>query len=416
MACLRASTRNMRLFLLQIYAYSFFDELIFIYPLYAVMFADYGLSALQISLLFTAWSLTGFVLEIPSGTLADKYSRKHLLLGAQLVRILGFGCWMLHPTFWGFMTGFVCWGISGAFCSGTFQALVFDELKQFGREHAYGKVIGRTRSISLIAILLASALASPMARFGYAFLISAGLVSMMLSCVPILFIRPAKKAKSTGETDYFSLLKQGVGEAIRNRVIRNLMVFTCFALVIGVLDEYWPILGRTAGLPRHMIPLFMGAICAVEACASAVAHRFERLSHRHFYAAYTLAGALLLVTSLVMRPASLLLIPVFTFLLRVSDIVFEAKVQHAISVEARATVLSVKGFFTEAGVMPVFFGFGVVAGGYGYQAGFGIYAVIMIFIGMIYLAFGHTTKGKHEPVGPGVGEKDRSPPFDLLTF
>lgn len=47
------------------YTFSFFDEFILIYPLYAVMFADKGLSATQISTLFIVWSLTSFLLEVP---------------------------------------------------------------------------------------------------------------------------------------------------------------------------------------------------------------------------------------------------------------------------------------------------------------------------------------------------------------
>jgi hypothetical protein len=45
-------------FLSKIYSYKFFDDLVLIYPLYAVMFADHGLSAMQIGVLLAVWTLS----------------------------------------------------------------------------------------------------------------------------------------------------------------------------------------------------------------------------------------------------------------------------------------------------------------------------------------------------------------------
>ena len=62
----------MNAFLAKIYAYKFFDDLVFIYPLYAVMFSDFGLTAFQIVVILTVWSIAAFVLEVPSGVFSDK--------------------------------------------------------------------------------------------------------------------------------------------------------------------------------------------------------------------------------------------------------------------------------------------------------------------------------------------------------
>ena len=58
-------------------------ELVPIYPLYSVMFMDHGVSAFGFSALLMIWSLSAMIVEIPSGALADRFSRKWLLvLGA----------------------------------------------------------------------------------------------------------------------------------------------------------------------------------------------------------------------------------------------------------------------------------------------------------------------------------------------
>lgn len=112
----------------KIVLYAFFGNFLFIYPLYAVMFQDFGLSSVQIATLFIIWALSRLVLEVPSGALADVYSRKRLLIISQTLRIIGLFLWLLVPTFFGFMLGFICWGVAAALSSGTLEALVYDEL------------------------------------------------------------------------------------------------------------------------------------------------------------------------------------------------------------------------------------------------------------------------------------------------
>ena len=45
-----------------------------------MLFADHGLDVAQISSLFAIWSVTGFLLKVPSGALADTVSRRGLLV------------------------------------------------------------------------------------------------------------------------------------------------------------------------------------------------------------------------------------------------------------------------------------------------------------------------------------------------
>lgn len=151
----------------RIYAFVFLNDFILIYPLYAVMFTDHGLSAAQVASILAVWSGVVFVLEIPSGVLADKYSRRKILFWAQISRAIGYGVWIVFPSYWGFLTGFVLWGIKSALIHGTFEALVFDELKAEGEEGQYAKVMSRVRALAFLAILLASAAASLAVLLGY---------------------------------------------------------------------------------------------------------------------------------------------------------------------------------------------------------------------------------------------------------
>ena len=94
------------------------------------MFAEFSMQPWQIASLLIVWSATAFTLEVPSGVLADKYSRRNILFIGQCIRSLGYLCWLFLPNYIGFLIGFILWGIESALSSGTFQSLLYDELKQ----------------------------------------------------------------------------------------------------------------------------------------------------------------------------------------------------------------------------------------------------------------------------------------------
>ncbi|MEV5837931.1 MFS transporter [Nocardia sp. NPDC052112] len=141
-------------------------DLIPLYALYAVLFADHGLSTGQISSLLAMWSATAFLLEVPSGAWADTVSRRGLLVMSGVLLTAGFACWTVLPTYLGFAIGFVLWGTSGALVSGTFEALLYDELVARNEQRAYPRIIGYARAASEAAIVIAILGATPLYIWG----------------------------------------------------------------------------------------------------------------------------------------------------------------------------------------------------------------------------------------------------------
>ncbi|MFF5217964.1 MFS transporter [Micromonospora sp. NPDC000442] len=149
-----------------LYAYAFLTDLVLLYPVYALLFADTGLSVGQISSLFVIWSLASIALEVPSGAWADATSRRRMLCLAPLCTAAGFALWTLAPSYPAFAAGFVLWGAGGALASGATEALVFDELDRLGAADRYARVIGRARTAGTVGVLASIVLAAPVLGFG----------------------------------------------------------------------------------------------------------------------------------------------------------------------------------------------------------------------------------------------------------
>ncbi len=189
--------------------------------MYAVRFADAGLSGGQIASLFAIWSLTAFVLENPSGAWADAFSLRRLLATTAILRAAGFALWAVWPTYTSFALGFVLWGVDSAARSGTPEAMVYDELAAAGATDRYARLIGRATAMATVAMLAATALAGPALAVGGYALVGAGSVAAGVVSAAAALAMPERRHEVHHETGYIGRLRAGLGEVRRDGVVRR---------------------------------------------------------------------------------------------------------------------------------------------------------------------------------------------------
>ena len=85
---------NVRLFL----AFKVLFNSRFYYPVFTILFLDFGLTVAQFSILNAVWAATIVVAEVPSGALADIIGRKKLLVFASVTMIVEVGIISFIPT------------------------------------------------------------------------------------------------------------------------------------------------------------------------------------------------------------------------------------------------------------------------------------------------------------------------------
>ena len=81
------SIPNVRLFI----AFKVFFNSRFYYPVFTILFLDFGLSIAQFAILNAVWAATIVIAEVPSGALADIVGRKQLLVFATFIMIIEVG-------------------------------------------------------------------------------------------------------------------------------------------------------------------------------------------------------------------------------------------------------------------------------------------------------------------------------------
>ncbi|MEU1720026.1 MFS transporter [Actinomadura sp. ATCC 39365] len=351
------------MFVPKLYVYTFLGEFVLLYPVYTLLFTDSGLSVAETSSLFVIWSVTGMVLEIPSGAWADAVSRRLLLFLGPLLAGAGFALWVLFPSYWAFALGFVLWGAEGALVSGAFEALAYEELERRGLQSRYAAIMGRAHSIGIAAAASAIALATPVfAIGGYPAVGVASVVACLLCAATALTLperRPARAASADSDGRYLAVLRAGVAEARTDRnVLEAIVLISVVTAIWGALEEYVPFLAAETGAPRTAVPLLVLAVWVGAAAGGLLAGPARRLSERSFALVLALAALAMAAGALVPHPAGFLLVAGAFGAFQMAGVVADTRLQERVSGGQRATVTSVAGLGTNVVTLAVYTAYG----------------------------------------------------------
>lgn len=153
----KIALKNVRSFTL----FRMFFNARFYYPVYALLFLDYGLTLEQFGILNAVWAATIVLAEVPSGALADTVGRRVLLIAAGFLMILEMVVLLVAPInggsllFFLFLANRVISGLAEAAASGADEALTFDSLKAAGIEMRWGHVLERVQRDTSLAFFFA---------------------------------------------------------------------------------------------------------------------------------------------------------------------------------------------------------------------------------------------------------------------
>ena len=327
-----------------------------LYPVYALLFADSGLSAAQISGLFVLWSVVGVVAEVPGGAWADRHSRRTAIAAAGVLQAGAHLLWIARPSFGGFALGFAVWGVGGALSSGSIQALVHDGLTAAGEEHRYAEVTGRMEAASLAVQVPLALVAGALFEVGGYPLLGIASVAICLSAAA-LATRLPEAPRASGDEDepgFLETMRSGVGEAIGSAPVRVAALAVAVFSGFDAIEEYFPLLASEWGVPTGAVPAAMLAIPLAGAAGAVLAGRAIGLRARTLTLAM-LAGAGALTVALVLgRPAGLAGVTLFYGIHRLVMVIADARLQARIEGGSRATVTSVASLASELVAIALF--------------------------------------------------------------
>ncbi|MFF4411365.1 MFS transporter [Streptosporangium sp. NPDC001559] len=378
----RASGARVKRLTRPLYLYAALEDFVLLYPVYALLFADHGLSVPEISSLFVIGAVCGMLLEVPSGAWADAVSRRLLLSVGPLLSAAGYALWFLVPAYWSFALGFVLWSAGSSLRSGSMEALVYEELDHLGEAGRYVTVMGRVRAIGLVAVAAATAVAAPVLAVGGYLTLGVASVLTCVLCALTGTALPEHRAASAQHEDasgYVAVLRAGLGEVRGNRPVRGaLLLVAVVTAVWGGLEEYVPLLAAATGVSEATVPLLVLIVWGGVAVGGLLAGAANRMPVRAFAVVLTLASLVMAAGALTERPAGLVAVGAGFCVFQLASVIADARLQLRITGPSRATVTSFAGIGMDAGTV-------VVYGVYAALSPFAAHGVIFALFAAPYL-------------------------------
>ncbi len=196
------------------------------------------LSGLQLVLVGTTLEVVILLFEVPTGIVADAYSRKFSLVIGYLIMGLGFIIEGLFPVFPAILLASGLWGLGYTFTSGAQQAWLSDEIG----EQAANRAFLRANRFDLAGAFAGMLLAIPLGNLSVALPILAGGMGLMLLglfltlFMPETRFAPAKPENRTTFQHMGDIFSKGIA-TVRARPALTAVLGVGF--IYGLYSEGW---------------------------------------------------------------------------------------------------------------------------------------------------------------------------------
>ena len=145
-----------------------------------------GLTPVQLILVGTTLELSAFLFEVPTGIVADVYSRRASIIVGYLLMGVGFLVEGFFPAFIPILLAQVIWGLGYTFTSGATQAWITDEID----EDSANRLFLRATRVGLYASLIGMGLAMLVGANNVALPIQVGAAGVLWIGIILIFIMP----------------------------------------------------------------------------------------------------------------------------------------------------------------------------------------------------------------------------------
>ena len=147
---------------------------------WVAILAARGFSLVEIGLAETCYHAASLLTEIPSGTLADVYGRKKMLMTSTLVHILASVLMILSDGLALVCLSIALYAVCDSFASGSGDALAYDSLKSVSRENTYDRYESNQLTIYRLCGGISTLCAGFALIIGYRIAYATGIVTSLI--------------------------------------------------------------------------------------------------------------------------------------------------------------------------------------------------------------------------------------------
>lgn len=203
------------------------------------------LSFTEITLIMGVGLLVGLLLELPSGALADLIGRKKTVMIGRICGVIGFILYSVSNNFWMFLVANIFYHANWAFESGALPALLYDSLKENGKEKEwYQKTEANTFFWCTIGMAIASVIGGYLYRFNIHLPYAVSAVAAVGALIGALFLEePDLDTQKFTFRNYIRQNVEGAMHIVHSKLIGAISLFSIiidFIAYVGLWYLYEP--------------------------------------------------------------------------------------------------------------------------------------------------------------------------------
>ncbi len=359
------------------YAYQFFFDFILIYAVEKLFLLDRGLNLAQIGILLFMWSIMSLILEVPTGIIADHWSRRKMLILSGMFFSVCYIIWIFSHSFILFLFGYLFRTLGATFASGTLQAYVYDFLKLHHKESQFERIWGRGNALRTLGIGTAVAFGGFLAQKSFTLPVIVSAISILSLSIIAFFWPEIKPVTHTGEEGYWKFLKSSVKTVGKNHKLIHIILYSAIVLtVFANLEEFNDVYLRFLGFPLGLIGIIFMIATIGQSIASMLAYKLRNHPWHTLNIISIIGFGILILASFIRSPIMAVGILLLGILLELSNVLNQGVIQKEVPENQRATIASLSSFV--GNILPFQMMFGIVANRYSLQLGYLLFALCII--------------------------------------
>ena len=228
-----------------------------ILPFMIIYFRNLNFSFFQISVITSAFAISIFLFEVPTGAFADGFSRKYSVILGFLITALAATLIPLFTNFYFLIILWVMMGLGMTFVSGAEEAWVIDNLNKYKRKDLHHEFFVKSHIIASFGIIFAPIIGAVLVKFhSIKILWFVFGVGFLLNALILLFFgkelynpKKIKIIESIRKT--YENSKAGLKFSRTHKIIFFLIIGSIFASLMIVGDNGWQPQGRRSTARRR---------------------------------------------------------------------------------------------------------------------------------------------------------------------
>ncbi len=255
------------------YIFIFLSNLNLTHGLWMIYLATKGMSLAQLGLLEGIFHITSFLMEVPTGLVADIYGRKTSRIIGRILALLSIFLLLTANSFYFFAISFIFTALSYNLESGAGEALIYDSLKELKIEKHYMKICGKQEIAFQAGQVIAFIIGGYLATIDYKYVFYLTMIFIIITIIQsFIFQEPNFNKDESENTKISKILKNQISQSIEviknNRKIGFFIIFTQVILAFGTslffyLQNFLIADGHTE--------FFIGVIFSISAIFDAIA-------------------------------------------------------------------------------------------------------------------------------------------------